>query len=1176
MNDKEFDNIPGVVTKECDNISEIAPKESDIKSDIFSTNNFQDCDKGQKIKLDDKLCEKVDQKSLKSRNVKVESSTVDGVKVQNQEVIERLETMELPDDEKGENNQEVQDQQPKIKDDETKYPDFFAFLNSLIASFRKKSHVVQILFLIISIFGLMYFSILQSKTNEMNNNTALFNSEEVLYKISLPYSMEYVRNNIKIGVLENGLKYFLIDNNQLKESAATFSMGVGMFHETFLPDLSEGVAHLLEHSIFMNINNKARDLLSYWNSWTDTENTQFTFSTSNKNFLKGFETYWKAIAEFAKIPEIRAETKSIENEFNLDIQNNLWIKNLLISSLSDNKSHPYSRFGTGSMKTLGHKGIEDEVWEYYQNFYSTENTLMVGIVNSYANKLLEQDGKEALLRHPLDSSVINISERHENLDALVEKLTKILNQNIGSKNELLDSKASPYNLPWNRLPGVLFLTTKAVPSVALKFQVKNFNQNQYEMSQNLGLICYYIDYFIKQKLQYHWNYAQYVSSAYKTYSRFSFLEVNIKLTELGRKFINNIVTVVFSAIHHVRKNHVFNTQYQNEYKKLNNMYFNLKPDEKQIYNFADKISDNIQRYGFINAISGDQKVTDFNKEVLGKIFQYLNINNMLLIITEDLNVNNRAKNMDIFDTYNLNKVFDRIIGKPLSSYDINDDYFFSSNVVLDQYNKDLKTSYHFQYIDDKELLQKWIKAPKQIQFRSYSNNQYVLSDNFLKTIRFREFKDFKYPIEYLDSDLKMAYYKLNDNYPHKEVYMNIMFKVQKEEEDSQEERMKTQAMALIISEIWNSKLQNLQESAIHARVDVSLSVNIDKIKLQITASEEMFETIVGHVMKLINIKGDDLSFEEISQATINVVRKLKGPKETFNLAFSYYESIIVNGLANSEEIIKYCENFTVLRINFVKPVIDFMFIEGSLKKNDSVAIAMRLLGIFKTENNSNWDLASLQNFGNGKKLPLYRVRNSNFDDPNDIYITGFNIGQYNHKNQTKWKVLSKIINDEAFIYLKEEKKLAYVTAAFLKLIDNQIVLNQFMEGERSSSFEGPVEDLLRIVERRLQTINFVELEDKKEVLRANLEDKVTEISEEGRYDSENMYLQNNLQVNIFKEKCLDELKNITADALLQEYRDKIRDGNRIIFEYIAEVKKKSQLIKEDVYGKKEITLMDNQ
>ena len=37
--------------------------------------------------------------------------------------------------------------------------------------------------------------------------------------------------------------------------------------------------------------------------------------------------------------------------------------------------------------------------------------------------------------------------------------------------------------------------------------IENFDKNQYEMSQNLGLICYYMEYFIKQKLQYHWNYA---------------------------------------------------------------------------------------------------------------------------------------------------------------------------------------------------------------------------------------------------------------------------------------------------------------------------------------------------------------------------------------------------------------------------------------------------------------------------------------------------------------------------------------------------------------------------------------------------------------------------------------------------------------------------------------------
>jgi secreted Zn-dependent insulinase-like peptidase len=66
----------------------------------------------------------------------------------------------------------------------------------------------------------------------------------------------------------------------------------------------------------------------------------------------------------------------------MDLQNISWVMNLLQSYLINNKKHPASRFSIGSEKTLKHAGIENEVYNFFQNYYSTQGLNIVAIINS--------------------------------------------------------------------------------------------------------------------------------------------------------------------------------------------------------------------------------------------------------------------------------------------------------------------------------------------------------------------------------------------------------------------------------------------------------------------------------------------------------------------------------------------------------------------------------------------------------------------------------------------------------------------------------------------------------------------------------------------------------------------------------------------------------------------------
>ena len=118
-------------------------------------------------------------------------------------------------------------------------------------------------------------------------------------------------------------------DEKAKESAACFSLNSGSFHEHYLDKMSQGTAHLLEHSIFLGLDPKERNLLSTWNAWTGEESTQYMFSTSNKNFLKSFGIYWRLISNFTKSDQIIKETSAVDSEFKMDLQNIGWIMVLM-------------------------------------------------------------------------------------------------------------------------------------------------------------------------------------------------------------------------------------------------------------------------------------------------------------------------------------------------------------------------------------------------------------------------------------------------------------------------------------------------------------------------------------------------------------------------------------------------------------------------------------------------------------------------------------------------------------------------------------------------------------------------------------------------------------------------------------------------------------------------------
>lgn len=386
----------------------------------------------------------------------------------------------------------------------------------------------------------------------------------------------------------------------------------------------------------------------------------------------------------------------------------------------------------------------------------------------------------------------------------------------------------------------------------------------------------------------------------------------------------------------------------------------------------------------------------------------------------------------------------------------------------------------------------------------------------------------------------------------------------------EQSQIKSQGLSNIIAHIWSQHLRNLNNQIAYAKSEVSVNVSVDKIILSISAPDEIFERIVDKVLQQINIEGKDLNYEEISQATINNIRYMKGLKSTIKKAVSKYDALVVKEIVTNEEILDFYKRATNVDMQFTKPVIQYFYIEGDTDKDKAKKIVNKFVNIF-SQDKEDYKLPTVQNFLSNK-LKIFRSQNLNKNDENEIYITGFYIGTVNPHIHASFSLQAKFMNDEAFEYLRNQLHQGYVVNVFEKIIGNTMVLSQFVMGKDALNFEKSVEKFLSLFEGKIKNLTFRQLEDIKENLKAEYETAFTDQSSVAAYDSRQTYSERKVGVNDFRAQCSKELGELTVDSLQSLYVDKVKNGSRVIFEYLTNISNRTDLKKEDLYGDRKIEI----
>jgi insulysin len=238
-------------------------------------------------------------------------------------------------------------------------------------------------------------------------------------KLDLPI---YDKKQIYGGILSNNIKYILIQDNNLDKSYISISIKSGSYNN---PENCEGLAHFLEHMLFLGskkypnenyFSNKLNDYNGYSNAFTSNFYTTYFLNINNKGLLEILEIFSRFFIDpLFNVNMIQKEINAINNEYLKNINNDMWKMEQFIYDISNKKNF----FTTGSLDTLNKPNIKEELINYYNNYYNSDN-ISICIASSLSIKELyniilntfgiikKKESKKTNIIKPLFNNTLNI------------------------------------------------------------------------------------------------------------------------------------------------------------------------------------------------------------------------------------------------------------------------------------------------------------------------------------------------------------------------------------------------------------------------------------------------------------------------------------------------------------------------------------------------------------------------------------------------------------------------------------------------------------------------------------------------------------------------------------------------------------------------------------------------
>ena len=181
------------------------------------------------------------------------------------------------------------------------------------------------------------------------------------------------------GRLENNIRYSFIHDKSLEKSFISVCINVGSYSN---PKCFDGLAHFLEHMLFMgsrkypeenHYSKRLNELGGYSNAYTDTLETVYYLNVFNNGLEEIIDIFAQFFIEplFAK-DSVTREINAVDSEHQKNINSDAWRRHQFILNLANNSS-PINTFICGSNQTLNKSDIREQVIDFYEKYYTSDN-----------------------------------------------------------------------------------------------------------------------------------------------------------------------------------------------------------------------------------------------------------------------------------------------------------------------------------------------------------------------------------------------------------------------------------------------------------------------------------------------------------------------------------------------------------------------------------------------------------------------------------------------------------------------------------------------------------------------------------------------------------------------------------------------------------------------------------
>ena len=980
------------------------------------------------------------------------------------------------------------------------------------SKYPKLTILLSTLLLCLTIYFIIFFINSDTKLSLTKDNPLSYSFIDISHKPDFEASNDEIIKPItddkiyRTFELPNGMKVVAISDPSSARSSAAVNVQVGHFSD---PKEAPGLAHLCEHIIFMSskeypeVNGFQRFVSNYGgdtNAFTQEEDTNYHFEITSAKFSEALKRFSRFFIDpiFTK-DLIEDEIHSIDGELNRNLNDEGWRMSFVIQLASNPKS-PYGHFSCGSSATLieGTKeagiDIAKELQDFYDRYYSA-NLMTLAVVDSRPIDEIEELIREVF------SEVPNKEQQRPDYSELVDPLSgnysnRLIQYHPADPSDSLrmiftvdSSKEHPYVDTLEYFSRLLLNREKGGLSKVL-------NKEGYIFDMSAGPVV--------------------------ETSEFELFMIELGLKEGAIERIEDITKIVFGFIDLVKREGIKEELYE-QYSQVMNYTFNYLQNGRLSMDAVSDISLDIDVYPAKYIISGSNgKKNTFDEKVMTNLLDQINVDNLVLLVSSpDFKVSTDSPKHE--ETKHHKKIHFKDLDQHSSLYNIDYAITDTPSHFLDGLRK-------VTYEDYPKL-----KLPGSNQFMS---KDFKLVDKPCKIGTLKCVQDYQAdadqikPNKILENDYIRVWHQLDRSNEIPQVYGTVVFY----SEDLQEDIFSRIVSQLKVDIITTGMEEKLYQVGLAGDI-----ISLGPLQVTILAFSDVFPWLITNVLKKYQDSGfteeefesakndfvSSLYYSQTEQPISNLVKfQKKLLMEYFFLESELYDALEKISFEEFNEKVKNLYSTLYTEVLLVGNILDTQAKELSEK-------IVKALDYKPSKNDKRLENRVLDIVGHNLVLRTYNPASSG----NQSFILNtYQDGVINVKNLTYIQLVVKVLDNEVYTYLRNERQICYVVQTFAERLKNVINLNIVVESHvlDAHQVDEEIEIALKRGEEKFEKLTDEEFKDIVASFNQTVSEKVDSIPQKG--DVYLNHIVNHDYIFDQKERIINYLPKITKQGLLEYYR----------------------------------------